>query len=224
MMLFSNDRSDLAVRNQNGHNNVITDELTAVPSLAGICPGAAATPGHTTACAEAENDVKWMQQTAAQSLTFCALVGEDGGRLGVGALRFVNFLASDAGSSMGERRPSCASLCSARAAPPSRGAARSSYVLVNECSPNGGQRGRSCHGSLPRVEPKCRPVATRTRARPTGYAAATPPSLPLASVSTTNDGGSGPSARSARCPCKFRNGRCVTCYCTKLPSFYGGAL
>ena len=104
MMLFSNDRSDLAVRNQNGHYNVITDVLTAVPSLAGICPGAAATPGHTTACAEAENEVKWMQQTAAQSLTFCALVGEDGGRLGVGALRFVNFLASDAGSSMGERR------------------------------------------------------------------------------------------------------------------------
>ena len=178
MMLFSNDRSDLAVRNQNGHYNVITDVRTAVPSLAGICPGAAATPGHTTACAEAENDVKWMQQTAAQSLTFCALVGEDGGRLGVGALRFVNFLASDAGSSMGERRPSCASLCSARAAPPSRGAARSSYVLVNECSPNGGQRGRSCHGSLPRVEPKCRPAATRTRARPTGYAAATPPLPP----------------------------------------------
>ena len=94
------------------------NELTAVPSLAGICPGAAATPGHTIACAEAENEVKWMQQTAAQSLTFCALVGEDGGRLGVGALRFVNFLASDAGSSM----PSCASLCSACAAPPSRGA------------------------------------------------------------------------------------------------------
>ena len=93
---------------------------TAVPSVAGICPGAAATPGHTTACTEAENDVKWMQQTAAQGLTFCALVGEDGGRLGDGTLRFVNFLASDAGSSMGERRPLCASLCSTRAAPPSR--------------------------------------------------------------------------------------------------------
>ena len=123
MMLFSNDRSDLAVSNQNGHCNVSTDVRTAVPSLAGICPGAAATPGHTTACAEAENDVKWMQQTAAQGLTFCALlVGEDGGRLGDGTLRFVNFLASDAGSSMGERRPLCASLCSASAAPTSWGA------------------------------------------------------------------------------------------------------
>ena len=43
MMLFSNDRSDLAVCNQNGHYNVSTDVGTAVPSLAGICPGAAAT-------------------------------------------------------------------------------------------------------------------------------------------------------------------------------------
>ena len=47
---------------------------------------------------------------------------------------------------------------------------------------------------------------------------------PPAYVSTTNDGGSRPSARSTLCPCKFRNGRCVTCYCTELPSFYGGAL
>ena len=93
---------------------------TAVPSLARICPGAASTPGHTTACAEAENDVKWMQQTADQGLTFCALLGEDGGRLGDGTLRFVNYLALDAGSSMGERRPLCASLCSTRAALPSR--------------------------------------------------------------------------------------------------------
>ena len=65
------------------------------------------------------------------------------------------------------------------------GPARSPYVLVNECSPNGGQRGRSCHGSLPRVEPKCRPVATRTRARPTGYAAATPLPPPMLPPRTT---------------------------------------
>ena len=45
-----------------------------------------------------------MQQAAAQGLTFYALVSEDGGRLGDGTLRFVNFLASHAGSSMGERR------------------------------------------------------------------------------------------------------------------------
>ena len=114
---------------QNGHYNIITDVRTAVPSLAGICPGAAATPGHTTACAEAENEVKWMQQTAAQSLTFCALVGEDGGRLGDGTLRFVNFLASDAGSSM----PSCASLCSARAAPPSKKKGGGCTFILRAC-------------------------------------------------------------------------------------------
>jgi hypothetical protein len=132
---------------------VITDVRTAAPSLAGICPGASATPGPTTACAEAENDVKWMQQTAAQGLTFCALFGEDGGRLGDGTLRFVNFLALDAGSSMGS-----GGLCVLRSAARALrhrqgGPARSSYVLVNECSPNGGQRGRSCHGSLPRWSP-----------------------------------------------------------------------
>ena len=45
-----------------------------------------------------------MRQAAAQGLAFHALVSEDGGRLGVGAARFVNFLATHAGSSMGERR------------------------------------------------------------------------------------------------------------------------
>jgi hypothetical protein len=42
-----NDRPDLALRNQIGHFNTITDVRTAVPSLAPTCPGAAATPGHT---------------------------------------------------------------------------------------------------------------------------------------------------------------------------------
>ena len=45
-----------------------------------------------------------MRQAATQGLVFHALVSEDGGRLGVGAVRFVNFLATHAGSSMGERR------------------------------------------------------------------------------------------------------------------------
>ena len=104
---------------------------TAVPSVAGICPGAAATPGHTTACTEAENDVKWMQQTATQGLTICALIGEDGCRLGDGTLRFVNFLALDAGSSMGSG--GLFVLRSATRALRHRqgGPARSSYVLVN---------------------------------------------------------------------------------------------
>ena len=75
-----------------------------MPSLAGICPDAAATPGHAALLSEIEKDAKWMQQAAAQGLTFHALVSEDGGRLGDGTLRFVNFLATRAGSSMGERR------------------------------------------------------------------------------------------------------------------------
>ena len=45
MVPFSNDRPDLAVRNENGQYYVITDVRKAVPSLAGICPGAATTPG-----------------------------------------------------------------------------------------------------------------------------------------------------------------------------------
>ena len=96
MMLFSNDRPDLAVCNKNGHYNVITDVRTAVRSLAGICPDAAATPGHAALLSEIEKDAKWMQQAAAQGLTFHALVSEDGGRLGDGTLRFVNFLATHA--------------------------------------------------------------------------------------------------------------------------------
>ena len=100
----------------------------------------------------------------------------------------------------------------------------SSYVLVNKYSPNGGQRGRSCHGSLPRWSPYAAvPPPELAHGQP-GTQPLPPPSLPLASVSTTNDGGSGPCARSAQCPCKLRNGRCITFNCTELPSFYGGTL
>ena len=92
------------VRNKNGHYNAITDVRTAGPSLAGICPGAAATPGHAALLSEVEKDAKWMRQAAAQGLALHALFCEDGGRLGVGTARFVSFLATHAGSSMGERR------------------------------------------------------------------------------------------------------------------------
>ena len=81
-------------RNENGHYNAITDVRTAVPSLAGICSGAAATPGHAALLSEVEKDVKWMRQAAALGLAFHALVSEDGGRLGIGEVRFVNFLAA----------------------------------------------------------------------------------------------------------------------------------
>ena len=69
-----------------------------MPSLAGICPGAAAKLGHAALLSEAEKDAKWMRQAAAQGSAFHALVNEDGGYLGSGAVRFVNFLATHAGS------------------------------------------------------------------------------------------------------------------------------
>ena len=45
-----------------------------------------------------------MPQATAQGLSFFALVSEVGGRLGVGAKRFVGLLASHAGTSVGERK------------------------------------------------------------------------------------------------------------------------
>ena len=72
--MFSNGRPDLALHNQIGHFNVITDVRTALPSLAPNCPVAAAMPGHTIACADAVNDAKWIRQAAAQGPPFYALV------------------------------------------------------------------------------------------------------------------------------------------------------
>ena len=171
MMLFSNDRPDLAVRNDNGHYNVITDVRTAVPSLAGICPGAAATPGHAALLSEVEKDAKWMRQAAAQGLAFHALVSEDGGRLGVGAVRFVNFLATHAGSSMGERRAFVSFALQRLRCATVKGAC----ALINERSPSGGGPSRSCRGLLPLPEPKGRPAATRTRTVPGTHLGAPPP-------------------------------------------------
>ena len=171
MMLFSNDRPDLAVRNDNGHYNVITDVRTAVPSLAGICSGAAATPGHAALLSEVEKDAKWMRQAAAQGLAFHALVSEDGGRLGVGAVRFVNFLATHAGSSMGERRAFVSFALQRLRCATVKGAC----ALINERSPSGGGPSRFCRGLLPLPEPKGRPVATQLRVAPRNYPSVPPP-------------------------------------------------
>jgi len=162
-MLFSDDRHDLAVRNENGHYNV--------PSLAGICPGAAATPGHAALLSEVEKDAKWMRQAAAQGLAFHALVSEDGGYLGDGAVRFVNFLATHAGSSMGERRAFVSFALQRLRCATVKGAC----ALINERSPSGGGPSRSCRGLLPLPEPKGRPAATRTRTVPGTHLGAPPP-------------------------------------------------
>ena len=171
MMLFSGDRPDLAVCGEDGRYNVITDVRTAVPSLAGICPGAAATPGHAALLSEIEKDAKWMQQAAAQGLTFHALVSEDGGRLGDGTLRFVNFLATHAGSSMGERRAFVSFALKRLRCATVKGAC----ALINKRSPSGGGPSRSCRGLLPLPEPKGRPAATRTRIVPGIHLGAPPP-------------------------------------------------
>ena len=171
MMLFSNDRPDLAVRNKNCHYNVITDVRTAVPSLAGICPGAAATPGHAALLSEVEKDAKWMRQAAAQGLAFFALVSEDGGYLGDGAVRFVNFLATHAGSSMGERRAFVSFALQRLRCATVKGAC----ALINERSPSGSGPSRSCRGLLPLPEPKGRPAATRTRIVPGNHLGAPSP-------------------------------------------------
>ena len=150
IMFFFNDRPDLAVRNENGHENAITDVRTAVPSLAGICPGAAAL------LSEVEKDAKWMRQAAAQGLAFHALVSEDSGYLGDGAVRFVNFLATHAGSSMGERRAFVSFALQRLRCATVKGAC----ALINERFPFGGGPSRSCRGLLPLSEPKGRPAAT----------------------------------------------------------------
>ena len=112
-----------------------------------------------------------MQQAAAQGLTFHALVSEDGGRLGDGTLRFVNFLATHAGSSMGERRAFVSFALQRLRCATVKGAC----ALINERSPSGGGPSRSCRGLLPLPEPKGRPAATRTRIVPDIHLGAPPP-------------------------------------------------
>ena len=142
-----------------------------MPSLAGICPGAAATPGHAALLSEVEKDAKWMRQAAARGLAFRALVSEDGGYLGSGAVRSVNFLATHDGPSMGERwafvsfalqRLRCATV-------------KGACALINERSPSGGGPSHSCRGLLPLSEPKGRPAATRTWTVPGTHLGAPPP-------------------------------------------------
>jgi hypothetical protein len=103
IMLHTDDRPDLALRDSSGHFRVITDVRTAVATVDGVCPGAAATPGHAAASIATGKDTKWLPQAAAQGLRFYALVIECGGRLGVGAFDFVSALAAKAGGSSAER-------------------------------------------------------------------------------------------------------------------------
>jgi hypothetical protein len=104
-------------------------------------------------------------------LAFHALVSEDGGRLGIGAVCFVNFLAAHAGTSVGERRAFVSFALQRLRCATVKGAC----ALINERSPSGGEPGRSCRGLLPLPEPKGRPMATRPRAAPRNYLDTPPP-------------------------------------------------
>ena len=54
----SNDRPDLALRDQFGRMCVIVDVRTTVVSVDGTCIGTAATPGHAAACGFILKDAK----------------------------------------------------------------------------------------------------------------------------------------------------------------------
>jgi hypothetical protein len=162
MMLFSNDRPDLALHDRLGFFTVVADIRTVVPSNDGECPGAAATPGHAAAVGAAAKDSKWVPQATAQGLSFFALVSEDGGRLGVGALRFVDLLASHAGTSVGERKAFVTFALQRLRCATVKGAC----ALINNRSPTGIQPGRRCRGLLPLGEPRPRPAASQSRVAP----------------------------------------------------------
>ncbi len=75
-----------------------------------------------------------------------------------GAVRFVNFLATHAGSSIGERRAFVSfALQRLRCATVKGGCAH-----INERPPSGGGPSRPCRGLLPLPEPKVRLAASRT--------------------------------------------------------------
>ena len=97
IMLHSNDRPDLALRDQFGRLCVIVDVRTTVVSVDGTCIGAAATPGHVAACGVILlKDAKWIPQAVAQGLVHFSLVVEDGGTLSPAISNYISVLASKA--------------------------------------------------------------------------------------------------------------------------------
>ena len=58
-------------------------------SVDGTCIGAAATPGHATACGVILKDAKWIPQVVAQGLVHFSFVVEDGGTLSPAISNFI---------------------------------------------------------------------------------------------------------------------------------------
>jgi hypothetical protein len=172
MMLSSNDRPDISIYDTTTmmHCAMILDVRTAVVTVGKVCSGAAAKSGHAAAAAATDKDAKWVPQASAQGLTFHALVSEDGGRLGAGALLFVEYLASHAGASPQERKAFATFALQRLRFATVKGAC----TVINARLASGSPPQRQCRDLLPLGQPKPRPGASRDRAPPRAVAPAPP--------------------------------------------------
>ena len=102
-MLHYHSRPDWVVLLGGSQADVIADMRTAVVSIDGSCNGAAATAGHAAAQAATAKESKWVPQAAAQGLRFFAFVIECYGRLGDGALAYLDWIASRLGGPVSDR-------------------------------------------------------------------------------------------------------------------------
>ena len=157
IMLHSNDRPDLALRDQFGRLCVIADVRTAVVAVDGTCIGAAATPGHAAACGVILKDAKWIPQAVAQGLVHFSLVVEDGGTLSPAISNFISTLASKAGGSSAERDAYTSYVTQRIRAACMKGV---SDILVSRV-PAGANPRAPCRSLLPLAQPKPRPAASR---------------------------------------------------------------
>jgi hypothetical protein len=157
IMLHTNDRPDLGLRDSHGRFNVIVDVRTAEVTVDGVCQGAALTPGHAAACAATIKDAKWLPQAKAQGMRFFALPVECGGRLGAGSLDFIDTLASKAGGSSAERAAFTTYVTQRIRAVCMKGV---SDILIGR-TPAGAVPRAPRRAFLPLAQPKPRPAATR---------------------------------------------------------------
>jgi hypothetical protein len=170
IMLHSNDRPDLALRDPHGCIRMIADVRTASVSVYGTCRGAAATSGHAAACGATLKDTKWLSQAIAQGLTHFSLVAEDGGALGPTIANFIALLASKAGGSSTERDAFTIFVTQHIRAVSMRGV---SDILVSRF-PAGAIPRAPRRSLLPLAQPKPRPATTRLLQMPRSQSVVAP--------------------------------------------------
>ena len=156
-MLHSNDRPDLALRDQFGRLCVLVDVRTTVVSVDGTCIGAAATPGHAAACGVILKDAKRIPQAVAKGLVHYSLMVEDGGALSRAISNCISSLASKAEGSSAERDAYTSYVTQRIRAACMKGV---SDTLVSRV-PAGANPRAPCRSLLPLAQPKPRPAATR---------------------------------------------------------------